>query len=141
MQKSESYVYFAFKGEFNPDEITNCIGLTPTSIWRKGEIGKYSKLGYKFSLWELSTEIGKEDLDMNKLVKEIVNKLRGKEEIIIELKTKFNANSILQIKMDIDINDENSTPYIGHDIETIEFLYKTKTETDVDIYRYNSGKK
>jgi hypothetical protein len=138
MRKSKSYVYFAFKGDFNPDKITERIGVNPTAIWRKGEISNRFEREHKFSLWELSTEPGKEALDMDKLVKELIDQLKGKEDLICKIKSEFGANSILQIKMDIDMNEESSTPFVGHDNETIEFLYKTSTETDVDIYRYNS---
>jgi len=141
MKRSKSYVHFSFTGEFDPDEITKEIGVSPTKKWFKGELTKYRKSGARYSLWEISTKIGVEYLDMNKLVSEIISKLKGKEDIILEIKEKFGAYSLLQIKMDIDINDEQSTPFIGHDNNTIEFLYKTKTETDIDIYRFNSAKK
>ena len=39
--------------------------------------------------------------------------------------------------MYIDTNEKQSTPALGHDLKTIEFLYRTKT--DVDIYRFNSS--
>ena len=40
--------------------------------------------------------------------------------------------------MDVDTNPDQSTPSLGHDLETIGFLYKTRTKTDIDIYRFNS---
>jgi hypothetical protein len=40
--------------------------------------------------------------------------------------------------MYVDTNEEQWTPALGHDLRTIEFLYKTKTITDVDIYKFNS---
>ena len=43
-----------------------------------------------------------------------------------------------QIVMYIDINEEKSTSALGHDLRIIEFLYKTNTVTDVDIYRFDS---
>lgn len=138
MEKSKSYVYFAFKGDFNPDEISDRMDMRPTRTWRKGEASKPLRRDHPFSLWELSTIPGKEPLDMNILIAEIIDPLREKIGIINQIKSDFGAYSILQIKMDIDINENSSTPYVGHDLGTIEFLYKTKTETDIDIYTYNS---
>jgi len=139
VEKSKSYVYFAFKGDFDPNLITKRIGIHPTTIWKKGEKTDNLRKEYTFSFWALSTEVGKEGLDMDKLVKEVIDQLKGKEVLIMDLKTELSASSILQIKMDIDMNEEASTPFIGHDHETIEFLFRTKTETDIDIYTYNSN--
>jgi hypothetical protein len=71
-------------------------------------------------------------------VKEVVAKLEGRVDMIAELKKQFELESTLQIVLYIDMNEEKSTPTLGHDIRTISFLYATQTETDVDIYRYNS---
>ncbi len=139
MEKCESYVYFALKGEIDPDIITKRLQLEPTKIRRKGEAIYSSNKRYPCSSWELSTDIGKEYLDINSLVKEVLDKLTGLEDEICSIKSEFELCSILEIKLDIDTNPESSTPYIGHDLSTIEFLYRTGTETDVDIYTFNSA--
>ena len=138
MEKSNSYVYFAFKGnDFDPNEITKRIGIMPTETWRKGDKGKYNpKLEY--SGWQLTTEKGQEPLLLDTLVDEIVNKLYDSIDIINELKNELHLESVLEIVMYIDTNPETSTPALGHDLKTIEFLYRTRTTTDVDIYTYNS---
>ncbi|RYE55513.1 MAG: AsmA family protein [Sphingobacteriales bacterium] len=53
-------------------------------------------------------------------------------------KAVFDLTSTLEIVLYIDENDEVSTPVIGQDLHTIEFLFRTNTETDVDIYKFNS---
>jgi hypothetical protein len=140
MGKCNSYVYFALKGEdFDHKIITDRIGIEPTEFWKKGAKGKYNSI-LKYSGWILSTSKGKEYIEIDKLVDEIVNALKDKVEIINQLKSEFRLDSVLEIVMDIDINPEKSTPALGHDLKTIEFLYLTKTTTDVDIYRFNSAK-
>jgi hypothetical protein len=37
--------------------------------------------------------------------------------------------------IDIDINPEASTPYFGLNKKTINFLNKTNTEVDFDLYK------
>lgn len=76
---------------------------------------------------------------VSNLVEEIVNKLFDKIEIINELKSQYNLYSLLEIVMYVDTNEEQTTPSLGHDLKTIEFLYRTQTETDIDIYRFNSA--
>lgn len=138
MELNKSYVYFSLTGDnFDPQEITKKLGIEPTDWWRKGEKGKYNpKL--EFSCWKLSTAKGKENIEIDKLVNEIVEKLFDKIEIINEVKNQYQLDSTLEIILDIDINPENSTPSLGHELKTIEFLYKTKTTTDIDIYRFDS---
>lgn len=133
-----TYVYFSLVGEnFNPALITDKLEIIPTEAWQRGNKGKYNN-DLQFSCWKLSTDKGKEYLDIDKLVSEIVNKLKDKVDVINKLKQELHLDSVLQIVLDIDTNPDQSTPSLGHDLETINFLYKTQTKTDIDIYRFDS---
>jgi len=119
--------------------LTHRIGIEPTESWRKGDKGKFKpKLNY--SCWKLSTKEGNEYFVIYRLIEEIVAILYDKIDIINEVKTQYKLEPILEIVLDIDINPEISTPAMGHDLKTIEFLYKTNTRTDIDIYRFDSRK-
>lgn len=136
-----THVYFALTGDnFNPVEISEKLSIAPTDSWQTGDKGKY-KNDLTYSCWKLSTEKGVEYLDIDKLVNEIVFKLKAKIDKINELKQQYQLDSVLQIVLDIDLNPEQSTPSIGHDLETIDFLFKTQTKTDIDIYRFDSRDK
>ena len=138
METGDTYVYFALTGDnFDPQVVTERLGVFPTEKWKKGEKGKY-KPTLDYSCWKFSTDKGTEYLWVNKLVDEIINNLFDKIEIINELKKEFNLHSVLEIVMYIDTNEEESTPALGHDLKTMEFLHRTQTVTDVDIYRFNS---
>ena len=140
METSNSYVYFALKGDdFDPLEVTKKLGVNPTNSWRTGDKGTYNP-SMKYSCWELSTGRGIETLDIDKLVLQIIEQLKDKIDLINQLKSELNLNSVLEIVLDIDVNPEVSTPSLGHDLRTISFLHKTGTVTDVDIYRFNSQK-
>jgi len=139
METGSSYVYFALKGDiFDTDEVTNRLGIRPTESWRKEDKGFY-KSAVEFTMWRLSTDKGKGYIQIDNLVDEIVSKLYDKIEIINDLKRQFQLDSVLEIILYIDTNEDNSTPALGHDLKTIEFLYRTQTKTDVDIYRFNSA--
>ena len=139
METGSSYVYFALEGDdFDTEEVTNRLGITPTNSSRKGDKGIY-KSALDFACWKLSTDKGKEYIQIDNLVDEIVSQLFAKIEIINELKCDFKLISVLEIVLYIDTNEDNSTPALGHDLKTIEFLYRTGTKTDVDIYRFNSA--
>lgn len=138
-EKNGTYVYFALHGDvFDPDLITNKLDIVPTEKWSKGNKGKY-KSAHTFSYWQLATTKGEEYIIVDRLVDEIINQLFNKIELINELKEQYNLESVLEIVLYIDMNEEQSTPALGHDLKTIEFLYRTQTRTDVDIYRFNSA--
>jgi len=140
MKKSNSYIYFAFKGDnFDPNKVTNQLEIEPSNSWRIGESGKHTQQ-QKYSCWQLSST-SDELLDMDKLVNEVLSQLSGKIEQINKLKEQLRLETVLEIVMYIDTNKEQSTPFIGHNLETIEFLHKTGTTTDVDIYKYDSVEK
>lgn len=137
MTKSKSYVYFAFHGdEFDPEIITSELGISPSDSWEKGDLSKYIQQR-KYSCWKLTSTMD-ELLDMDKLVHEVLTQLSKKTEQINKLKKQLSLDTLLQVVMYVDFDDEMSTPFIGHDLETIDFLYKTKTKTDIDIYKYHS---
>lgn len=139
MEKGNTCVYFALTGDnFDTQIVTDRIGVIPTETWNKGDKGEYKPI-LEYSCWKLSTVEGKEYLMVDSLVDEIVSKLFDKIEIINDLKKQYNLKSILEIVMYIDINEEQSTPTLGHDLKTIEFLFRTQTKTDIDIYRFNSA--
>lgn len=138
-EKENSYVYFALIGDnFDPQIVTERIGVNPTETCKKGDKGKYNPT-LDYSLWKLSTDKGKGNIIIDKLVDDVIGQLFDKIEIINELKNQFDLDSVLEIVMYIDTNEEQSTPTFGYDLRTIEFLYRTKTKTDVDIYRFSSA--
>ena len=137
MNQSNSYVYFAFQGDdFDPNLVTTELGIEPTDSCGVGEPGKYIQQ-QKYSCWQLKST-SDELLDMDKLVNEVVSQLSDKIDLIKGLKERYNLDTVLEIVMYIDINEEKSTPFLGHNSEVINFLHQTGTTTDVDIYRYNS---
>ncbi|WBA44381.1 DUF4279 domain-containing protein [Hymenobacter canadensis] len=140
LHHSGSYVYFALKGDtFDPAEVTARLGVVPTRTWQKGDPTTYGNRQWQYSGWQLSTAIGTEPLDIDRLVTEIVGQLHDRTEAIVSVKEQFGLESVLEIILYIDVNEEASTPALGHDLQTIDFLYHTRTITDVDIYRYDSG--
>jgi len=140
MESCKTCVSFSLSGDdFDPRIISERINIEPTKLWRKGDKGQFNPV-LKYSRWILSTDKGVEYIDIDKLVDEIVTKLANKIEIINKLKVDFDLHSTLEIELWIDENHDVSTPALGHDLKTIDFLYKTQTETDVDIFRFNSSK-
>ena len=75
MITNKGRVYFSLRGnDFNPDSLTELIGVAPTNIIYEGT--KLKNTTRKFSSWELSTdEICSEVIDVYDLSDEIVKQL------------------------------------------------------------------
>jgi len=136
LPNNECRVYFALYGDdFDPEEITQLLGLKPTSTERKGE--KASNRLPKFSSWMLSTEnFVDECIDVYEMASEITKQIEPKKDQILELIKKFNAFAKLQVVLSISIDDSVSTPAIGFDAETTKFLGDIGAFIDIDTYRH-----
>lgn len=139
MAEQKTIVYFALTGNFTDAEIISKeLDIKTTETWHIGDKGKH-KSSLDFSCWKLSVETQQGYLNINNLTLKIIEKLFDKIDKINELKEKYQLNSIMESIIWIDTNEENSTPFITQELKTIEFLYRTNTKTDFDIYRFNSS--
>ena len=136
METNEGRVYFSFDGDdFDPDEITKFLGLEPTNIMRKGSRipGKIPKM----NSWELSTDqVTDEYIDIYELSTQVVSILKPKLDLIIESKSRFNAEPRFQVVLTFSSNEESSTPAIGFEIETTKFLGAIGAFVDIDTYKH-----
>ena len=78
---------------------------------------------------------------MDKLIHEVVPQLSEKIDQINNLKNTLTLKTVLEIVIYVDIDEEKSTPFLGHNLEIIEFFNGTRTYTDVDIYRCDTENK
>lgn len=79
--KNEMYVYLGIEQFDNdPEEITNLVGLQPTSISRIGDpIGK-SKLKCKHNYWAYRVD-AKDNFELEYLIREVLSKFENKEKL------------------------------------------------------------
>ncbi|WP_159967187.1 DUF4279 domain-containing protein [Pseudomonas sp. 9Ag] len=136
MQNNECRVYFALNGDdFDPGELTQFLGMKPTSTKRKGE--KIPDRVPKFSSWVLSTDnVVDECIDVYEIAGEIVKQLQPKKTLIIDAIKRFGLFSKLQVVLSISVDDNISTPAIGFDVETTKFLGEIGAFIDIDTYRH-----
>lgn len=136
MEINEGRVYFALDGDdFDPDEITEFLGLKPTNIRRKGS--RVSGKSPKVNSWELSTEqVIDQYIDIFEMSSQIVDLLKPKLGLIIEAKNRFKVEPRFQIVLTFSINEEHSTPAIGFEVETTEFLGAIGAFVDIDTYKH-----
>ena len=135
-ETNQGRVYFALYGDdFDPDEMTEYLGIEPTSVKRKG-----SRIPEKFpktNSWELSTsEVVSEYIDVFDMATEIIGQIKHKKDLIIKAKEKFGVSPKLVAVLWFSMNEEHSTPAIGFEVETVEFLGEIGAFIDIDTYRH-----
>ncbi len=127
--KCNSYLYFSFDArKFDTDKVTNELKIEPTSVMIKKNPAP------KSTSWKYGIDGGNE-IDLQKLLDQLINVFEPKIEDINRVKEKFKLSTRVQFVIDIDINPESSTPFFGLNKRTIDFLYKTGTGVDYDLYK------
>jgi hypothetical protein len=111
------------------DILTSAIGINPTET-RKKESYKIKE--YARDSWKLSTDY-KEEMEVSILFEELVDILSGKENIINELKAKYNLKSGLMIVIQAN---EDKIPILDLTQKCINFAAKVNTEIHFDHYFY-----
>lgn len=146
MEKTSCYSYFAIcsageirdgvgfvAGEnsyFDPDCITEKLGLKPFDVNKMGAPRKSGHGQYPFSDWACCKQT-EPALDAEAQCKKIVRELYPLISQLQEIKTEYNVDYTIMIVPHI-YNEES--PILGVDSEIIEFCYRTGTEIAVDMY-------
>lgn len=125
--------YFKITGDFNPQVITEELGLAPSKTREKDD-DRVAE-GYKkrlVSLWEYGLIYRKNHVAVDEQMKETVGLLFTKIDKLAELKQKYNVDYTLEVVP--EIYSDIDKPVISPPKEIIEFCYLTKTELDIDYY-------
>ena len=124
-----NYLYYSFDAEyFDTETITRSLNIKPTSVKNKRDPVPVS------TSWVYKVEVGN-GIDLETPLEKLIDLLLPKVEIINRLKQQYNLTTRLQFVIDIDINPDASTPYFGLSNKAIDFLYRTGTDVDFDVYK------
>ncbi|MEF3080586.1 DUF4279 domain-containing protein [Winogradskyella poriferorum] len=127
--KCNNYLYFSFDADyFDTEKVTQELNIEPTSVMIKKESVP------KSTAWKYQIDAGT-DIDLETYIEKLIDIIEPKIEMINGLKEKYDLTTRIQFVIDIDINPESSTPYFGLNKRTVEFLAKTGTEVDFDLYK------
>jgi hypothetical protein len=135
METTTIDVHFSITGEdFNPEIMTQRLGITPSMSWKKGD---KSKLGHiiELSLWEIC--VGEEPSnDIENQLRKIFELLKDKKSILITIRDEFKVeyNFALVIK----IVDEQ-TPGMCLERWFLDFVHDLQAEIDFDTYIYSKS--
>jgi len=124
-----NYLYFAFDAEyFDTKIITQELKIKPSYVKiKKDPVPKSTSWKYEI--------IAGVDINLETYLEQLLDIFEPKIELINDLKKNYNLETRLQFVIYIDIDPEASTPYFGLNARAIDFLGKTGTEVDFDLYK------
>ena len=134
MDSTNVLVEFCIFGEdFEKEIITEGLGIGPSDFYKKGDVAGKKQFKRKGTCWSISTGY-EESLDINDQLAKILNLIKPKTNILINLMEQY----ALECKFIIVIGIENNqSPAVYLDREVIEFANEIKAEFDFDMYIYS----
>ncbi len=146
LDKTNSYTYFGIesngkigrrglvgnkRGIFNPDDISNALGIQPFSCWKKGDKRKDGS-EYLFSSWNAEKSVI-DRLDVEAQCLDTIKKLKNKISVLKSIKEQYDVNFEIMVVPSI-YGEEQPQIYLNEEI--IEFCYLTGTTINFDMYIY-----
>ena len=130
MNKNECYTYFVIKGDFNPDTVTEILGLTPSNV---RYIGQELRNGRKsdVAFWEFGKN-DKYDSLTTKQMEETVKPLYDKIDVLNKIREIYDVRFYLSVVPTAYKNVP--APALAPSLEIIDFCHATRTEIDIDLY-------
>ncbi|MCR4300356.1 MAG: DUF4279 domain-containing protein [Sulfuricaulis sp.] len=121
MARNEARAHFTLAGyHFNPDHVTQHLGIQPTSIDASGAQSDLSKP--VLSSWELSTETVTDDIDVYKLTDGLVKKLEPVKDKILEICKSHNLSPRIGVVLVLSVDKTETVPDVGFGARTIRLL-------------------
>jgi len=115
--------------EILPDEITQQLGMNPTSTWLEGDYVPKTKLRLKENGWALASIGPEQTYELSDYIVPLIDTLLPKSTLIVELCEKYHLYS--ELSVGVYIRDE--TPSINLDQTIISGLEELKTTIDIDL--------
>ena len=128
--RNSCYTYFKIVGNFNPDDISELLNLTPENTRKIGDLRR-NGTKYDFALWEIGrcTEY---DIEVEKQMRKTIAVLQDKIPLLNQIRQEYDVSFVLEIVPTIYVNDIH--PCLGPSLDVIDFCHATRTEIDIDMY-------
>ena len=121
MASNEARAHFTLSGyHFNPDHVTQHLGIQPTSIDASGANSGMDKP--VISSWELSTDTVTDDVDVYKLTDLIIKQLEPVKEKLLQVIKSHNLSPRIGVILVLSVDKKESVPDVGFGARTVRFL-------------------
>ena len=128
--RNECYTYFQITGSFDPDEITDLMGLKPDKCWKIGDLRKNGTV-YDFSSWSFG-RCDEYHVHVVEQMRETIAPLWDKMDVLQKIRREYEAS--FEIKIVPTVYAGESAPCLAPSLDMIDFCHATRTEIDIDLY-------
>ena len=132
--RNSCYTYFKIVGDFNPDDISALLNLTPEKSWKIGDLRR-NGTKFDFAYWEIG-RCSEYDVEVENQMRKTIAVLQDKIPVLNQIREKYDVSFFLEIVPEIYANDTN--PCLAPSLDIIDFCHATRTEIDIDMYVYDS---
>src|SRR5260370_26279576 len=73
---NEQYAYLTVVGDFNPETISDHLGIQPSECWQKGTRNERTHFERKFSRWSLNSRLDK-SASLEEHVRDLIDQTSG----------------------------------------------------------------
>lgn len=129
-EENECYTYFQIVGDFDPDEITNKLGLIPYKSWRIGDKNKHGR-EYEFANWCFG-KCEVYNIIVTEQMEETIAPLLDKIELLNQIRKENDVNFYLEVVP--FLSSDNANPCLAPSLKVMDFCTATRTEIDIDLY-------
>ena len=131
MASNEARAHFTLAGyHFNPDVVTQHLGIQPTSVDASGARSDLSKPA--LSSWELSTGTVTDDIDVYKLTDELIKQIEPAKDKILEICKSHNLSPRIGVVLVLSVDKGETAPDVGFGARTIRFLSEIGAFINID---------
>lgn len=128
--KNSCYTYFKIVGNFNPDDASAILNLTPEKSHQIGDLRR-NGTKYDFAHWEIG-RCTTYDVEVTNQMRKTIDVLLGKIQELNRIKQENDVTFVLEIVPTVYAND--LSPCLAPSLDIIDFCHATRTEIDIDLY-------
>lgn len=124
------YTYFKIVGNFDPDRVTEWLGLVPEKSWRIGDRRKNGTL-YDFAMWMVG-RVDTYDVIIANQMRQTIAVLQDKVDILNQMRETYDVSFYLEVVP--SLYEGEISPCLAPSLDIIDFCHATRTEIDIDLY-------
>ena len=135
--RNSCYTYFRIVGNFNPDDVSALLNLTPEESWKIGDLRR-DGTKYEFANWMIG-KCAEYDVYVENQMRKTISMLLDKIATLNQIREENDVEFFLEIVPSIYVDDIN--PCLAPPLDVIDFCHATRTQIDIDMYLFDSENK
>lgn len=132
--RNRCYTYFTIVGDFDPDRVSDLLGLKPEKSWKIGDL-RPGGTAYDFARWSFGKCDEYDAITANQMRKTI-SPLLDKIDLLSKIRNENAVSFCLEVVPSVYAGGVN--PCLAPTLDVLDFCHATRTEIDIDLYVYDS---